>query len=455
MSALLIQNLLERRGVLRSELDDVLKAPTDAKRSLTTDEEAKFAEYEAEIREIDERVKTLNDQALRDAQADEIARQFVPRAHITSEPAVYRSGPRGQSYFKDLHLATRKGDRDAAERLERNSRQVADARAKADGGAEQRAISTGMGGGGELVPPLWLETEFIKYVRPGRTTANLCRQGEVPPGTDVITLPKINSGTAAAPQVNQNTGIVQQDLTTSSISSPVVTIAGGQTISLQLLQQSPLNIDDVVLQDLAEDYAMKYDLQVLSGTGTNGQVTGLLTLAGTTTVTWTSATPAVAGPNSLFTKIASAIQGIHTSRFLSPNAIIMHPRRWWWIVSAVDTANRPLVVPNAMNPMNALAVFDDNVAQGLAGSILGLPVYLDPLLPTTLGAGTNQDEVIVAKMDDLWSWEGNVRAETFEQTYAGQLSVLCRLYNYASFQAGRYPQSIATISGTGLIAPTF
>jgi hypothetical protein len=63
--------------------------------------------------------------------------------------------------------------------------------------------------------------------------------------------------------------------------------------------------------------------------------------------------------------------------------------------------------------------------------------------------------VIVARMADLMAWEGNVKAEAFPQTYANQLSVFIRLYNYMSFQPGRYPKSISVIDGAGLVPPAF
>ena len=72
---------------------------------------------------------------------------------------------------------------------------------------------------------------------------------------DSINIPVINTGTQVAAQNGQNTGVQQIDLTTSSKASPVITVAGGQTVSLQLIEQSPINIDNVVLSDLAADYA--------------------------------------------------------------------------------------------------------------------------------------------------------------------------------------------------------
>jgi HK97 family phage major capsid protein len=311
------------------------------------------------------------------------------------------------------------------------------------------------GNNSEFVPPLWLEDQFIKFVRPGRITANLCTLGTVPPGTDSINIPKINTGTAEAVQATQNTGVQQTDLTTTSVASPVQTIAGGQTVSLQLIEQSPLNIDEIILQDLSADYAKQLDVQVLSGTGSSGQVTGMLVQAGTTAVTWTQATPALGGAGGLYAKIANAIQSIHTSRFLPPTAIIMHPRRWAWAESQSDGNNRPLIVPHAGGPWNAVGNLENQVSQGYVGTVLGLPVFVDALIPVNGGAGTNQDTVVVAKMDDIWLWEGQVKAEAFQQTYANQMSVFVRLYNYVAFQPGRYAQSIALITGSGAITPTF
>lgn len=451
----IILGLQEQRAELRKNLDGILETVHTEKRSkLTDDEKQKFDAGEAEIRAIDERIAELDAQIVADDKAAEVAKRYaapVPEQRRAAagtqvtEPEVYRSGMGGRSFFKDLWLARQKGDRDAAQRLERNNKMV----------AEKRAISTTNGSGGEWVPPLWLEEEWVKYVRPGRVFVDLCVMGEVPPGTDSINIPKMLTGTAVAPMNGQNTGVQQTDATTGSISSSVVTIAGAQTVSLQLIEQSPLNIDDLILADLAADYAAKWSLQAISGSGSSGQVTGALTLAGTTAVTWTQATPALGGAGGLYAKIGSAIQSIHTTRFMPPDGIVMHPRRWAWCETQSDGNGRPLVVPESGGPFNVVGNADAQIPQGRVGRMLGLPVYVDPQLPTNLGAGTNQDVIVVARMSDVYAWEGTPRAETFEQTYAQNMSVLCRLYNYGSFQAGRYPQSIATITGTGAVTPAF
>lgn len=449
MSRALIGTLLERRGVLTEELDKTLQPANTEKRNLSEAEAAEFDRIKADIIATDERIAELAEIDKAEQDAVELQKRYAgPSIQVISEPQVYQRGNNDTSFFRDLWLFSKRGDRDSLDRLQRNNAMVADAK-------NQRSISTTTNQGGEFVPPLWLEEDYVKFARAGRITANLCRRGVVPPGTNSINIPKINTGTATAPVSSQNSAIQNTDLTTTSVASPVITVAGGQTVSLQLIEQSPLNIDEIILQDLAADYAVKLNTQVLSGTGSSGQATGLLTLSGTNSITWTQATPALGGPGSMYSKVANGIQQVHTKRFLAPNAIVMHPVRWAWAESQVDNNGRPLVVPASGGAFALLANLEDQVSEGLVGAMLGLPVYVDAVIPTNGGTGANQDSIIVTKADDLWLWEGEIRAEAFAQTYAQNMSVFVRLYNYASFQPARYAPSTSVITGTGAAAPSF
>lgn len=437
-----ISDLIEKRKNASAALEKLVDSAKAEGRSLTDAESADFDRGETEVREFDSRISDLDAQIRADDAAAEMQKRYAGRIESVTEPEIYRTGPGNHSYFRDLWLAQKNGDRQAADRLARNSQ----ARA-----AEKRALSTVNGAGGEFVPPLWLESQFVKLARAGRITADRVPNQALPSGTDSISIPKVATGTATAVQSTQNSGVQQTDLTTTSVSSSVVTIAGGQTLSLQLIEQSPLNVDDMVLADLAAAYAVNLDNQVLTGSGSAGQLLGIFTLSGTNAIT----TGATADAKTIYASVANAIQTVHANRFLPPDTIIMHPRRWAMLLASVDTTGRPLVVPSANSPMNALGTMSDVVSQGYVGTMLGLPVYVDALIPTNAGAGTNQDRIIVARMADLILWEGNVKAEAFPQTYANQLSVFVRLYNYASFQPARYPKSISVIDGAALVTPTF
>lgn len=389
-------------------------------------------------------VERIEAEIAREAELSELTARTAPTAargpvaRITSEPEVYRKGG-SESYFRDLTLANIRNDRSSFGRLERNDRMTLEARAL-NGNVD--------GAGGEMVPPLWMVQDFVELARAGRVFADNLNVQALPGGTDSISIPKIATGTAVGAQATQNSNITETDATTTSITAGVETIAGQQTLSVQLLEQSPVNMDAIILGDLAADYATKFDVFAMSNNAA-GKL-GVLNVAGINAVTYTDATPTMA---ELYPKIGDGIQRVHTGRFLPPSKVFMHPRRWAWALVQVDSQGRPLVVPAAL-AMNAAGVQQGVVSQGFVGTIQGLPVYVDPSIPITLGGGT-EDIIIIARTEDILLWEGTPKAEAFRETKAAQLSVLLRFYNYAAVQGGRYPKSISTIGGTGLAAPTF
>ncbi|MEU5133433.1 phage major capsid protein [Streptomyces californicus] len=443
---------LEARAALKTELDAVLTAPTAENRNPNEAEAQRFNEKrdavkakDLEIEELSARIKDLEEDEKREQRAAEIlaehgqAGERRERVTVTSEPETYRKGGQ-QSYFRDLYRATEKGDRAAAERLQRNDREV----------MEKRAVTTTDGSMGEFVPPLWMVNDYVALARAGRVAADRLRSQPLPAGTDSISLPKIASGTAVAEQTSQNTSVQNTDATLTSVTASVATIAGQQTVPQQLLDQSPINVDSILLADLAADYAVKLDTFVLTNNVANKR--GLLSVSGVNAVTYTDATPTTA---ELYPKVADGIQLIHTNRLMPADTILMHPRRWAWFTAQVDTQGRPLVVPVANMPQNALAAMEGVNSEGFVGTLQGLPVYVDPNIPTGLGAGTNEDRIIILRADDVILFEGSPRAEVFRETKADQLSVLLRFFNYAAIHSERYPKAISVLAGTGLIAPTF
>jgi len=295
-------------------------------------------------------------------------------------------------------------------------------------------------------------SQFIELARAGRAYANLANTQPLPPGTDSINIPKVAAGTSTAIQTADNASVSETDIDDDFISAPVRTIAGQQDMAIQLLDQSPVSFDEVIFRDLTADHATKTDLQVISGSGVSGQVTGVRGTSGIETVTYTDGSPTVA---KLYSKVADAVQRIHTLRFMAPTVIVMHPRRWAYLLAATDSTGRPLVVPDAGNPQNAIATLGAVAAEQVVGQMHGLPVVTDPSMPTTLGAGTNQDVIHVLRASDLLLYESGLRSRVLPEVGSGTLTVRLQVYGYLAFTAGRYPKSIVEIGGTGLVAPTF
>lgn len=317
-----------------------------------------------------------------------------------------------------------------------------------------RALSTSSGAGGEFVPPLYMTAEWIKFMRAGRVVADACHHEDLPDGTMSINMPKVTGGTGVATQATQNSSTgLETDLTSAYVTFPVVTKAGQQTVSLQLIERSPIAFDQVVMQDLGRAYAQQVDIAVLSGAG-SGDVTGILNTSGINTVTWTTTTPSLKG---LYGQIGAAKADVANSIFVPATHCFTTPTRWEWISQSFDSNNRPLVVPAYNGPFNVAAVTADNAtAEGVVGRDLnGLATCEDANIPSNLGAGTNQDAVLVSRMQENWLFESPIVTRALPQTFGQQLSVLLQLYGYIAFTASRYPTANSLITGTGLTPPAF
>ncbi|MBO0676798.1 phage major capsid protein [Mycolicibacterium sp. S2-37] len=438
-------------------LVEARKAITDAvaaesRSELTADEAVTFraktkeiAEGQALIEDLDEQIRELKAEEERagrlSAANAEIARS-VAKVTVTNEHRTYEKG-NGKSYVQDL-LARSFGvaDEDVTGRLMQH-------------GNEVRALNRTDGTGGYLVPPAWLMDRFIELARAGRAYANLVPSEALPPGTDSINIPKISTGTATAIQTADNTAIEEVDLTDTSVQCGVKTIAGAQALSIQALEQSPLNFDEIIFRDLAGDYATKLDLQVISGSNTGNQVKGVRNASGIITVTATDAGSQLSKVKTAYQKIADAIQQIHTSRFMAPEVIVMHPRRWAAFQAVFAGDDRPFVAGSGAPSVPQIGIFSGVVSQQVVGALHGLPVVTDPNLPTTLGAGTNEDVIHVLRASDLLLFESGIRARTLDQTRADNLTILLQIYGFLAFTAERQPKSVCEIGGTALTAPTF
>jgi len=359
----------------------------------------------------------------------------------SKEPLTYEKNSlrnSGVSFYKDVILMNR-GDDEARQRLNRHAQEMR---------VEYRDITTTAGAGGEFVPPKWLTDRWVELLRAKRPVADSLTSFPLQPGTNSINLPKLSGGGATAVQATENSGVQETDPTTTSVTAAYQTIAGQIDLSRQLYEFSNPSMDEILTRDLAADFATKLDVAVISGNVTNAK--GLRNVSGINTVTYTQATPTV---STLWPKVTDAIQRI-TSAFLNPDTIAMHPRRAGQLLAGVDSTGRPLF--NAGAPQNSMGDVSGTVANGFAGGLQGMNVVIDPNLPTTLGAGTNEDIILVYASDEIFLFEeGAPRTRVFEDVGSGTLTVRLSCYGFYGIMAGRYPGAISLITGTGLVPPSF
>jgi HK97 family phage major capsid protein len=386
------------------------------------------------------------------APATEAEPQVESRVDIRvgQEPLTYgrEQGGARRSFLGDMVAASIHQDRKAAEHLFRHAQEMA---------VEQRdSTTTDTTSLGEMVPPLWLVERFAAIARAGRPLANAIGSSDLPKGTENIIVPKVTTGGSVHFQVTQNSAVAEQDMVTGGTAQAVVkTLAGQIDTSLQSVDWAAINmVDNFFLPELASLHANMFETTLGNGTGANGQWAGIIGTSGTNAVTYTAVTPSA---GTLHSKVQDAIQQIHTGRFLPPDLIVMHPRRWAHILASSDTTNRPLVVPfAAYGPMNSLAGQDGVVSEGYVGSMGGLPVLTSSAaIPTADASGTTNDVVLVMRKEDLFIWESPIRTRVLQEVLSGVLTVRIQLFNYSAFMPDRYPKAISAIRGTGLATPSF
>jgi HK97 family phage major capsid protein len=475
---------------------------------------AQADQLDAEVKDFDRRIADQKAIELRRKEAADAARgkDTEPTVVINREPLMYERekgmGSNGISYWRDIAATlvpgvtfqgTTKSDAEArlfrhrdemaVELPKRMKAKVASAQrqvAKAEGGElrydpfhrgqvhnpfEQRVEpNLTQGQGGYFVPPLWLVEQFIPGLRAHLVAAALCRQMDLPTGTDSINIPKLANLTTVGYQQANNSGLPSTDWSDTAVQANVKTIGGYSDVALQLLEQSPNEIvDEVVTTDLMAAYNTFLDLQVLAGDGVStsvlngGHLQGIYSSAGASAwsgyngITYTDGSPAGWKFPSVLGAMASQIG---RTRFDTTNfRTVLHGRRWFWYSTSVDANDRPLGETVSGGRYNIAAAIESGIQpEGLVGSmpsIADTPVYIDDNVPTTdtAGGGTLQDIAISALWDDLWLFQGDLRTDVFREVLSGSLGVRFRLYNYAAFLA-RYGQSIAIGSGSGFSAPT-
>ena len=360
---------------------------------------------------------------------------------VTRNEAAYRQdGP--HSFVRDI-IASRSGDSEAADRLRRNNAE-GDDRERRDG------TSTSATSFGSFIPPVWLLDHIATKARVGRVLAPFLVDLGAPTTTS-YTDPRITTGSAAAGQAGDNAAVAETDIVTAQLARTTVTIAGQQDVAVQSLELSPFPVDRLILADLAAAYQAELDRQILRGSGTN-ELLGINQVASINTVTYTDASPTAA---ELYPKFGDAMQKIHTNRFAPAQLVSMHPSRWAWISTSVDSTGRPLGIPVSAAGYNPMAQWSQIQAQGIVGTLSnGLPVVATASHATTLGGGT-EDQIVVFRPDDILFFESPLRTRIHEQTLNGNLTVRLQVFAYANMLAGAYPASISTIGGTGLAAAAF
>lgn len=445
---------LDARAAKQAELDAVIElVGTEGRDALTEDETTRVNELRAELKTLDEDIDARNariaeleaDEQRKAERAKQLEELGLTEGRVITtgnEERTYRPDV-AHGFLGDLYASQyRSGDaRAAEERLSRHAAEVA---------VERRDIGVSAMAG--AVPPQYLVDQFAGVARAGRPFLNSLNALPLPPDGVSFTVPRGTTGSAGA-MTAEGAGFNEQDMANTDLALTVNLVTAQQDISRTLFMRGGPVVDQIIFADLYAASEVALNTSAVNGSGTAPQHRGVLQVAGISAVAYTDATPTV--PEA-WPKISDAIQRINSLRFAPGNVVYMHPRRWGWITSALDTTGRPLFEFSTNAPASVIGLGKAAEYGQVVGTLQGLPVITDATIPTNLGVGTNEDIIIVARSFDFLYWEDDLLQFTFEQaitTAPGQVRLAAG--RFSLFTAGRYPTAISTIGGTGLIAPTF
>jgi hypothetical protein len=254
---------------------------------------------------------------------------------------------------------------------------------------------------------------------PSRTpTANLMNSRPLIPGTMVYHFPKLSGGAATAIQTADNAAVQETDPTSADYSVSVKTIAGQVDISRQLYDFSNPGMDEIIMADLAADLRRSSTFRCSPAPARRGRRSG----SGTSPRSTRSPTRRRPRPRQPCTR-RSRTPGRRSRRDLpqrrrdrhAPAALglgagrIRHDR-----TAARNPPTRPSTRPSRAGSART--------THRARRELQGLPVYLDPNIPTNIGAGTNQDIVLVLRTAEMYLYEeGSPRTRVFEDVGSGTL----------------------------------
>jgi HK97 family phage major capsid protein len=373
----------------------------------------------------------------------------APDVRVTRNEPTYR--PDQGSFFRDL-IAAKGGNSGAYDRLQRNNAEYIDemqrrvAAHPTDARIQQRAgLTQTAGAGGEFIAPIWMIDQTEPLLRAARPFADQCSGYPLPEFTNSINVPKITTGASTAVQTDTS-NVSNTDLVTTSVTAQVQTIAGRTVAAYQDIDLGGPIVEQLVYQDLLADYWRTLDQSLISGNVTNAK--GVLNVSGINAVTFTNASPT---PKDFWAPWFQGKSQIEKGAFVPTQFGLVHPSTWNFILSGLDSQNRPLATPGGYPGFNLIAQNNDAVAQGVAGNMGGIPIVEDANVPVNLGGGTNEARIVLANKRTLVTFEGVPRFKVADQTSITTLQYQFVLYGYYGAAFPRQPKMISVVSGTGLV----
>jgi HK97 family phage major capsid protein len=216
---------------------------------------------------------------------------------------------------------------------------------------------------GAGVVPDYLSSEYISIIDTTRVFLGKLRSDPIGSAGMSVVYPKnTGSGPTVAAQSSEFDEPSSTVMTIATQTVDLITYAGANRVSQQLIKRSAPSFVDILFRELASQYATVTDAASIAASVTAAGDTAVLADLG-------ASAPAT------FAAVSAANTAIIAGVRTTANAIFLAPDRWAQLLELVDSDGRPLLVFGANGPSNAQGQSSFGTMQA---QYHGLPVYLVP-----------------------------------------------------------------------------
>jgi hypothetical protein len=335
----------------------------------------------------------------------ERAAPVVPQIVRSAAPAIVTRaempyGPTsGHSFLADGFRA-RRGDSAAAERIERNSRMVADLDLRLRAG---EVLSTEIGG---AYPNQYVPGLLTERILKGRPMGSFFNRVGITDGLPRI-YPKVSTSTTVTVQSAEGVNPVASDFGTTPVTVTPLLYGGETTVSRQTLDGADPAALDMIMSDLMEAYAQASETAIKTAVEAG---------SADTAVALAAATPHAG--------LVELVVDYQTQRSVPATRQFAPPALYGTALAERDAVGGQLLMP-WLGPVNA----DANAQAGAAGgSVLGVPFVLS--------WASTANVVVTARPDDFVIFESNVAQFAYEQV-TGPAGIRIGLWAYLAVGARR------------------
>jgi HK97 family phage major capsid protein len=205
-----------------------------------------------------------------------------------------------------------------------------------------------------------------------------------------VVIPKKTAGASAGWIATEGAASAESEFTAGSVTMTPKVIGAHTDVTRLLLQQSSLDVENLIRDDLTKSIATAIDLGALAGSGSSGQPTGIANTTGINTTTFAAANPTWA-------EIVAMESAVANDNALNGSlGYICRPADFGTLKTTEKATNTAQFVVNPDNTMNGYNVvrsnqvtsgdfYFGNFADLLIGMYGGLDIQVDPYALSTSG----------------------------------------------------------------------